>query len=41
MKCKRLFAGIAAAATMLGGLAVGAMGANAADAQTKIGRAHV
>lgn len=34
MKCKRLFAGIAAAATMLGGLAVGAMGANAADAQT-------
>lgn len=34
MKYKRLFAGIAAAATMLGSLAVGAMGAYAADAQT-------
>lgn len=34
MKSKRLLAGVVAAATMLGGLAAGAMTANAADAQT-------
>ena len=40
MKLRKLFAGVAAAATLLGGMAFGATTANAAEAN-KIGRAHV
>lgn len=34
MKVRKLFAGIAAAATLLGGMALGAASAQAADPQT-------